>query len=208
MAVVPEFSATFVNDGGPLIVLPRELLPCWEGGDKPTDGRIIETEWDFRAPDFAGTDYARACSARDPVDVLEVGDGRGIAVGGPEGMADESVVKWLRLPGCPGEVLAIHVNCNHLEVTCTHPELGDAIAQTSAADWEPLEQTLRVEGAELVLMHAAFNGRNPLRFIEADMVCIGDAIAWEVGAGTYTVEYRDVSLPGDVEFRLIRLRPA
>ena len=59
----PQFSMWFANDGGPLIILPRELLEYWEGTDPPSAGRVIETTADDFLDEFAGTDYARACAA-------------------------------------------------------------------------------------------------------------------------------------------------
>jgi hypothetical protein len=41
-----EFSIYFANDGGPLLVLPVELLPYWEGCNPPSDGRVIKTSSD------------------------------------------------------------------------------------------------------------------------------------------------------------------
>lgn len=208
MVVVPWFSAQFVNDGGPLIVLPRELLGYWRGAfwpmgeippGAPSHGIMFGSK---------DNDFDRACSAREPVDVLAVGPGHGLVVGGTTCMADESEVRWLRLPGTPGAVLAVAVNCSHLEATCTHPELGDAIARSDAEDWVRLPQTMHVDGTELILMHAVENGRDPLHLVDEGMACIADAIACEVTPGTYVVEHCEMELPNDVEFRLIRLRLA
>ena len=38
-----EFSIWFANDGGPLLVLPVEWLPSWDGCNPPSDARVIKT---------------------------------------------------------------------------------------------------------------------------------------------------------------------
>src|SRR5689334_18390134 len=79
-----EFSVPFANDGGPLIILSRELLPVWEGSDRPADGRTITTEADKGLGEFGGTDYARACAAGGWVSTIPVGAGHGIVLGAEE----------------------------------------------------------------------------------------------------------------------------
>src|SRR5687767_149537 len=91
----PEFSPWFANDGGPLIILPRELLGYWEGSDPPSNGRVIETTADGCLEEFAGTDYARACAAGGWISIIPVGPGHGIVLGAEE---DFHGVHWLRLP--------------------------------------------------------------------------------------------------------------
>ncbi len=53
MAQPPTWSTTFANDGGPLIVLPRDLLGYWKG----SEGVSSRDDFPF------GPDYARACEA-------------------------------------------------------------------------------------------------------------------------------------------------
>src|SRR4051794_35201939 len=89
-----EFSVRFANDGGPLIILPRELLPSWEGADKPSGRRVITTKADEWLGEFAGTDYARACAAGGWVSTIPVGAGHGIVLGAED---DFQSVRWLRL---------------------------------------------------------------------------------------------------------------
>jgi hypothetical protein len=131
-----------------------------------------------------------------------------LVVGGPYGIADESHVRWLRLPDTDGAILAVHVNCNHLEVGCTHPELGDAIGQSPAAGWETVARIMRIETDELVLMHGATSGHDNLRVIDEGIAGIGEAVLCKVMPGDYRVEYRNFVLPHDVEFRIVRLAPA
>jgi hypothetical protein len=71
MDFISPHSAEFINDGGPLLILPRELLNDWDGCDPPSDKDRF-TEGDKAFP-FAGTDYARACAAQDWVAPIEIG---------------------------------------------------------------------------------------------------------------------------------------
>src|SRR3954447_25257107 len=92
-----EFSIWFANDGGPLLVLPVELLPYWEGADEPADGHIIQTPLDDQLGELAGTDYARACASGSVIAMIAVGPGHGIVLGA--GGTEAYGVQWLRLAG-------------------------------------------------------------------------------------------------------------
>jgi hypothetical protein len=102
-----SLSPWFANDGGPLIILPRELMRYWYGSDPPPTGTVVTP----RDPtfEFAGTDYGRACDAEAarwfaPIDV---GPGTGIVVG----VGDEANgVFWIRLPQTPGCNWLFHTN--------------------------------------------------------------------------------------------------
>ena len=49
--------------GGPLIAVPRSVVPAWFGTDGPGDEEDLDEE---------ETDYWRACSVPDPVGVIDV----------------------------------------------------------------------------------------------------------------------------------------
>src|SRR5690348_7654622 len=87
-----RFSICFINDGGPLLVLPAELVSSWEGCDPPSPGRIITTPLDDILGDFGGTDYARACAAGGWVATIPVGTGTGVVLGADD---QASGVQWL-----------------------------------------------------------------------------------------------------------------
>jgi hypothetical protein len=76
-------SQDFDNDGGPLIVLPHELLGHWSG---------------FQS------DYERCIDARYPFDFFAVGPGLGVVVNGPDGVV--YTAQWLRYAGQPDVILA------------------------------------------------------------------------------------------------------
>lgn len=71
----------FTGSGGPLLLLPEDLLDGWSGIDPPIDGRVVQVErrWD---PDHPATDYDRACEVDTAIANLPVGSGRGIVLAG------------------------------------------------------------------------------------------------------------------------------
>jgi hypothetical protein len=92
MARRAAWGVRFANDGGQLIVLPRELLEYWKG----TDGRPVREDLPF------GLDYVRACDAAYPAALAKVGPGFGLVIGSQEHV---SPAQWLRLPEVPGIAL-------------------------------------------------------------------------------------------------------
>src|SRR5262249_44103911 len=76
------WSQTFVNDGGPLLALPHELVGHWPG---TRDG------------------YDRAGVARAPFDCFPAGTGLVVIVTSPDTMIYEA--NWLRLHDQPGITL-------------------------------------------------------------------------------------------------------
>jgi hypothetical protein len=57
-------------DGGPHLLLPRNLVPYWNG----VAGAV--------GADFAGTDYGRACASPEPASIIGVASGQGLVVAG------------------------------------------------------------------------------------------------------------------------------
>lgn len=79
-STVDERLTWISGSGGPLILLPEELLSHWSGIDAP-EGRVVESEgrWDPAGP---ATDYDRACDVDTPIAGIDVGAGSGIILGG------------------------------------------------------------------------------------------------------------------------------
>lgn len=69
------------SNGGPLILLPENLLEYWEGANPPTGGRQVEAKfrWDPHGP---ATDYDKACDISNDLGLLEVGSGQALILGG------------------------------------------------------------------------------------------------------------------------------
>ncbi len=83
------FSIRFANDGGPMIVIPRNMLMSWQGYRWLSDsGRGFEPQ-DPRS----GTHYALACTAQGWVSVIPFDDGQIIVLGGGEELSN---VRWVR----------------------------------------------------------------------------------------------------------------
>jgi hypothetical protein len=71
----------FWNDGGPLLIAPQAAVRWWEGGDAPSDGRLVDAQ--ARASGFdVATDYDRACDI-DPesAGTLDVGESWSVVIG-------------------------------------------------------------------------------------------------------------------------------
>lgn len=198
-----EFSIRFANDGGPLIVLPRELLPFWEGADKRSGGRVIAAEADEGLGEFAGTDYARACAAGGWVSTIAVGDGHGLILGADE---DFQGVRWLRLAEFPGIMLILPIYAEE----DTQQVLVMALRRTLDEGWREVFPAFQVASGELVLLHAANTGEEVREARDKECATIGDAIPWQIEPGLYTVDERLIvlpTLPNSSPLVICRLRP-
>jgi len=84
--------------GGPLILLPEELLPSWQGINPPSDGRAIEARfrWD---PGRPATDYDRAVDVEALIGVIAVGTGEGLVLWG-----EPLRTSWWPYPQHPDEI--------------------------------------------------------------------------------------------------------
>ncbi len=70
----------FTGSGGPLVLLPENLVERWSGIDAPLDGRVVKAagRWVAEAP---ATDYDFACDIEDAFALVDLGDGPGIVLG-------------------------------------------------------------------------------------------------------------------------------
>jgi hypothetical protein len=116
--------------GGPLILLPEQLVESWSGLDPPVGGRVVESEgrWDPSGP---ATDYDRACDVDEAIANIDVGEGRGVVIGGePAATAflptptGGLLVRWVR---AESEQEILH----HLEGRSFETE-SDAVAMIEA----------------------------------------------------------------------------
>jgi hypothetical protein len=199
-----EFSIYFANDGGPLLVLPVELMPYWEGGDEPADGHTIQTPIDDELGQFAGTDYARACAAGGMLAVILIGDGTGIVIGAGD---EANGVQWLRLSSQPGILLTIPMWGEE----SADALLIEELQRSPDDDWNLVFPSFLTASGGLVLMHAANSGQNVHMVTEEPYATVLDGIPCQIEPGTYAVEEREIVLPtqpGESRFVVCRFRPA
>jgi len=69
------------SNGGPLLLVPGEHLPSWEGTEPPSDGRQIDAQFRWNGQDAPATDYDRACDVQGYLGLLDIGAGQGIVLG-------------------------------------------------------------------------------------------------------------------------------
>ena len=150
-----EFSVPYANDGGPLIILPRELLPYWQGSDKPSHGWVITTGLADTLGQLAGTDYARACAAGGTMATVSVRSGHGIVLGAEQ---DVQGVRWLRLAEAPGTMISLPMYAEEE----TDQVLVTALRRTLEEGWREILPAFQVTSGELLLFHAASAGRGTM----------------------------------------------
>ncbi len=100
------------SEGGPLILLPQNLLDYWLGIIPPSDDRQIRTtfQWD---PNGLATDYDRACDVQGYVEPLEVAFGHALVLGN-----EPFSTTWWPISNDTGGILVRWVEANDvLEVT-------------------------------------------------------------------------------------------
>ena len=170
----------FANDGGPLIVLPRELLDRWKG----TDGRPVRKDLPF------GPDYVRACDAPYPAGLLKVGPGFGLVIGSQDHV---SAAQWLRLPGARGIVL----------VGWSYAEEGPRsmvveLLRGGRLTWHRFRRRMELSYGDLVLLHAASAGEEAreLHTFGEGHATIGDGVPVRMEPGTDVLE--SVEVGGDL----------
>ncbi len=176
------WSIGFANDGGPLIVLPRELLRYWHGSDGNPEGSPFGDDVDQPA----GDDYARACDTAYPAALVKVGPGVGLVLGAHE---HAYPVQWLKLP----EERGIYLVGWHYGGRDSRPRLVDHL-RASKPSWRRFRRRVRLTNGDLVLLHAASSGTevreyNPHGEDRGEgFVCIGDAIPIRLDEGRFTME--------------------
>ncbi|HEX7376763.1 MAG TPA: Imm21 family immunity protein [Pirellulales bacterium] len=169
------FSTKFVNDGGPLIVLPRELLRYWHG-----TGEMHNHDCSSVA-----SDYRRACEAAHPAELLEVGPGVGLAIGAQEHV---EIASWATLPETHGVYLVAWHYCD----AEAHVELAELL-RTDVLPWQRLPRTMEVSDGDVVLLHAASAGDEVREPSSAEGIAfIGDGVVSRLARGQYAVDIVEV----------------
>src|SRR5213080_4194046 len=132
----------FYNDGGPLAVLPYSPETLWEGGDRPSAGRVVEAT--FRYAGDPATDYDGACDVKD-VELLERAPGWILILGG---VVQEAA--WL-----PIDAQRFLLACVEVLDDSSEPGLRELYRGMEENAWTLVKHDVHVDDGGLVLMHSA-----------------------------------------------------
>ena len=168
--------------GGPLLLLPQDLLGFWEGVNTPPNFRNVSAEFRWNEGG-AATDYDRACDVKDCVGLIDVGPGQGLVLG------DEPLATtWISSPNGSGGIL---VRCRFSQ---GDEEIQEVLnSQLNAQSWEE-GPVVTFDGSPLVLFDAAAPGTS----IESRLVA-------PLAKGTYRVGTLDYTPHAEVSLLLHRL---
>lgn len=170
------WSIPFLNDGGPLLVLPRELLSHWNG----INGTPVSHDFPF------GADYARACEAAYPAELIRVGPGVGLALGAQDIIYP---AHWLRLPEEPGALL--------VGWAYGDDESNSSLVKylrTESPAWSRLPLRMSLIDGGMILFHAGTAGEDVAEAAGSGegQAVIGDGIPIRLGAGDYAIDVLEV----------------
>lgn len=165
--------------GGPLILLPEELLQAWQGASNIHD------------PTDEDTDYGRACI---PLDLarIDVGDGVGLLFP-PNGTA----LNWI--PYRDGGAAVIEWLTSESDDTDAHV-LG-RLESVPDAEYRARDLIFEVEASRVFLFHAAYSGSEALAPPEPHL-----AHGFDMAPGRYAIETADIR-DERVNVAVVRLRP-
>jgi hypothetical protein len=173
-----------VSNGGPLLLLPRELLRHWTGVDAPRDGRVVEARFRWN-PEQPASDYDLACDVAGYTGVLPVGPGWGLVIGD-----EPNPARWLARDD--GGIIV------RWEAAPSDEAMDAAIRGLPAAlQWEA-EGEFRVFASPLELFDSGEPG------LEALM----PRATIDLAPGVYQVEQTRYAPDEEVALHLIRLRRA
>jgi hypothetical protein len=154
------WSQTFINDGGPLIVLAHELVGHWPG---------------------TRNDYDRACDARSPFDFFLVGPGFVVVMTSPDTLIYKA--NWLKQPGQPGVILVGWDTMPENEKEWLLARLA-----RPGVRWHRHRLRMTVSGGVMLLLHAAGPAAD-VKFAPAEeCACIGQVVPVGIEPGRHTLE--------------------
>jgi hypothetical protein len=133
------------SGGGPLILLPENLLHLWEGCFPPSGGRKVEASFRWAHPAAPATDYDRACDVRGYWGIVPVGNGCGLVLGG------EPLLTYVA-PAPDGAVL---VRWRYAE---SKARLGEALETALDLPDSAADEVFRIFSSPLCLFDAAEAG--------------------------------------------------
>ncbi|HLH98514.1 MAG TPA: Imm21 family immunity protein [Xanthobacteraceae bacterium] len=168
------------SNGGPLVMLERDLLPLWKGDDgasvRQAVGLISEVQ----------TDYQRACAIPGWIGKIEVDDDR------------YGIVFWGDLLGLgyvknnDGSVLIVRPYCD-IEDIYNHIMIANNNARALRKDFD-----IRIECRKSVIFDSAFPGEEIL----------SDCLHLDLSPGRYeALTYSHKIEDAEIVFHLLRLRP-
>jgi hypothetical protein len=171
------------SNGGPLLLLPQDLLETWEGADPPSGGRRVEAEFRFD-PTGPATDYDRACDIGEFVGAIEIGEGFGLVLG------DEPLATtWISLGPTAGVLARWRFGPSHEAVE------RSLISVADLAGWQE-SLVFHLTSRPSVLLDAAEPGSERM----------GRRLVIDLTPGQYVVETLEFRPEAEIALLLHRLR--
>jgi hypothetical protein len=150
-----------MSGGGPLIVLPAELLRYWGGIDPKADDST--------------SDYDRACGVGGYLGVLNVGTGSGLVLG-------DEPMQTAFLPSADGGTLIRWVYAENGK------KVREAVCFAPVSIWSTTQHRFTVRGARMLVFDAAYPGDDHPRFQGQDVSPLLDL---PIDSGEYRIETAD-----------------
>jgi len=164
-----------ICDGGPHLFIPWDLVSQWRGAD----GGLL--------PDFADTDYGRACLVSGPAGLLQVGPGQGLVIAG-----SPAFTYWVGAPNRPGGDL---VTPRSWTFDFTNSQIREACGDAVPKRFRDLDLVLLNPSHGCCLFAAC--DRAPDRVYATSWV--------PLARGSYRVFAAEVEWPAGLQLQLIRL---
>jgi hypothetical protein len=165
-------SLQFLNDGGPVVILPRAALGDWHGQPPDTD-------------DVPAGDYERACEVQQQVGLLSAGNSTAVVTNTVEHFHP---IEWLHRPGEETLYLVGH----HYGDEGSDAALHAALEREEPKAWHRLGDDL--PAADLILFHAAMGGdENNELPSNATRAVIGDALPAPFSLPAASVDWVDLA---------------
>ena len=181
------FFPCFGNDGGPLLVLPKEALSYWEGTQPPSNERVVTANSRWEGQEIA-TDYDRACDLGDTSKLLQVGPSWGIVLG----QANFTCDLWLRLANTDTFLLLSIFDSGD----CSREDMLDLYAAQIDTRWTRLGSHLQAAQGDFFLLHAASSGlKVDFKPEDAPYTRIGDAMLFAAPPGCYNIDVCEIDDP-------------
>ena len=150
------------SGGGPLLLLDQGLAEHWTG--------IFTPGADPEEDPLEGTDYGRACEVEDYLDIIDIGLGQGVVLGG-----EPAPTTWWPLPE-GGGLLVRWLGAEREE------DVIAAVSDPSDVAWEAANIELHVTSRTLLLLDSACSAA------ECEPGAVGglaDSLAIDIKPGTY-----------------------